>query len=120
MGHLYYNITTDTAESLIHIDQLTNEEEVKSLSLCNVHATDSVDVDLYYYKTEDNTAEPNNWDDPGVTEYKYYLIKNNTILKGTTLQLNDEYDITFNNSQYSLYIKLSASDSAVDAIINIK
>ena len=122
MGYKYFNIISEEVNysyTLLGLNSLV-DEEVRSMSVCNTHATDSVDIDLYYYRYEDNGAEVNNWDDPGGTAYTYYLLKSHTILTKTTLQLNDEYDIDFDNSLYSFMIAVSAADSTVDIVINTK
>ena len=116
MSYIYKHISDIYDTTLINVDEL-NGREVKSMSVCNTHATDSVDIDLFYYRSETHTAEANTWDDPGETTYTYYLVKTYTILKGTTLQLNDGYDIVFDNSKYDFRIRLSAVDSTVDVII---
>ena len=103
--------------------------------LTNIHSTDSVDVDLYL-QTSDKTkfydCNPNP-DYPGgspgtpcieyntialtITDYPYYILKDVTIPVNATLRLDKE-DLLFDNSLYALIIQLSASDSAVDVIIN--
>ena len=59
----------------------------------------------------------NNWDAPLETVTNFYLLKNIKIPKGTTLRLNTDDNITFNNRLYSLVVKLSAADSSVDITI---
>ena len=142
MARSYQNITGSTAEELIGIisDYGSN---IKSIILANIHASDSVNVDLYLYRSEGtgqyidlygesrggvpveevvNTYQdtintgPQDWN---VTEttYTYYIIKGVNIPVNTTLVLEEE-ELVFDNIHYSMYIKLSASDSAVDIIVN--
>ena len=93
-----------------------------------MHATDSVDVDLYYSYTIYSHQRDTDWnttpaievtedDDGSTTEsiFNYYIIKNVTIPKAVTLNLDN---LSFNNNLYLLVIKLSAADSAVDVIID--
>lgn len=124
MSHLYRNITGNTATDLI-----VDKEETVSyeyIRMCNVHASDTVDVDLYIYQKQytDNrrfrgeeldiqVGDNGDWDALLYNEKIYYIIKNVTIPKGTSLVLNKD-DFTFDNRFYKLYIKLSAGDSAVD------
>ena len=76
---------------------------LKSMSLANIHASDSVSVMVFLANPTDN----------------YYILKNVVIPFGTTLVL-DEDMVNYNTNVYNLYIKLSASDSAVDVIIKHK
>lgn len=142
MSLIYKNITGNTAVTLLDLKSEnigldgseleagyisssfttipTTSKEIKSIILCNVHGTDSVDVDLYYYNVNYTPTVPTNWNDPTETVTTYYIFKNTTIPKGVTLKLNEEDDITFDSSIYILKIKLSAADSSVDVIINTK
>jgi|TARA_R110002096_G_scaffold99406_1_gene220235 hypothetical protein len=129
MSLIYKNIIGSTAVTLI--DSYTDgndSQEIASISLCNVHATDSVDVDLYYSYTIYSHQRDTDWnttpaievtedDDGSTTEsiFNYYIIKNVTIPKAVTLNLDN---LSFNNNLYLLVIKLSAADSAVDVIID--
>ena len=73
---------------------------VNSLSISNIHGTDSVNVDLYLYDADGS----------------YYIFKNLNIPVGASLFLKGT-EIEFPRDFQSLYIKLSASDSAVDVLI---
>tara|TARA_R110000744_G_scaffold207271_1_gene325929 strand:+ start:505 stop:948 length:444 start_codon:yes stop_codon:yes gene_type:complete len=99
--------------------------KIKSLSLCNVHASDSVSVDLYSRITIVNQSNDvsegehnpdNTLDVIDDTSISYYLLKNVVIPKGVTLKLTEE-DVCHDSTYYDLYLKLSASDSAVDVVI---
>ena len=116
MAYIYKNITGNTATILDVVP--TN------MRLCNVHASDSVGVDLYLYKTEIDEAgdrayvgQGGNWNALDTTVTTYYLLKNVVIPFGVTLLLNEEV-LNYNHEKYDLYIKLSASDSAVDLSIS--
>ena len=91
-------ISGSTQVKLIDIGAKT--KPIKSMSLANIHASDSVSVGVFLANPTDN----------------YYILKNVVIPFGVTLTL-DENDIDYDTSVYNLYIKLSASDSAVDVII---
>tara|TARA_R110000744_G_scaffold174833_1_gene293597 strand:- start:214 stop:609 length:396 start_codon:yes stop_codon:yes gene_type:complete len=115
MASLYKNITGNSAKALGAID-------IKSMTLTNVHATDSVGVQLYItshitQSTAHGLPIGNDWTLPEqATTNTYYIFKNITIPYGVTLVLNKE-DIGFDNFNYTLFIQLSASDSAVDIAI---
>tara|TARA_R110000782_G_scaffold176268_2_gene267332 strand:+ start:267 stop:743 length:477 start_codon:yes stop_codon:yes gene_type:complete len=129
MSLIYKNITGST--EVILIDSYTNgstSQKLDNVSLCNVHATDSVNVDLYYCYTIYQQQLSTDWnavpaievienDDGTTTEsiFIYYVIKNVTIPKGTTLNLDT---LSFDNNLYQLKIKLNNSDSAVDLVID--
>ena len=94
----YNKITGSTQVKLIDID--AKLRPIKSMSLANIHASDDVSVGVFLANASDN----------------WYILKNVVIPFGTTLVLNrDELDYT--TSLFNLYVKLSASDSAVDVII---
>ena len=82
------------------IDINTKSRPIKSMSLANIHASDSVSVAVFLANPTDN----------------YYIIKNVVIPFATTLIL-DEDEVDYDTSVYNLYVKLSAGDSAVDVII---
>ena len=142
MGYIYKNITGDTATNL-DVQEIDNSSSSSSSSsysgsssnsnnkyksklsniiLCNRHAADSVTLDLYLYKTEmtdsrSKVGENGNWNSLESTESSYYLLNNVVIPNGSTLLLDSSY-LKFDRSMYNLYIKLNASDSAVDILLN--
>lgn len=122
MSYIYQNITGNIAVNLAGKNNASypfSKERIKSISLCNTHGTDSVGIDLYYYKETVVSSVLNNYDAPVTTPITYYFLKNVKIPIGTTLKLNEEDIAMFNSKEYALYIKLSASDSTVDVIITI-
>lgn len=122
MGYIYKNITGSTATD-IDINSIDNNNyKFSNMSLCNTHATDSVTIDLYLYKTErtdsrSKRGEGGDWNDLESTEYSYYILNNVVIPNGVTLLLDSSY-FKFDRNEYDLYIKLNAGDSAVDIILN--
>lgn len=82
-------------------DMTLTAEKMITISLCNTHATDSVDVDLYVY---DDTLGT------------FKILNNVKIPEGTTLIL-ERYEISFDNNDYEMKIQLSAADSEVSVII---
>ena len=144
MEYIYLNITNST-EVLIYdklpdsTTEITSEYEgastayiksnssysIQSLALCNIHASDSVTIDLYARFTQINQSndvekgqynEDNTLDVIDDTVIDYYLLKNVVIPKGVTLKLTEE-EMCYDNRYYDLYLKLSAADSAVDVAI---
>jgi hypothetical protein len=97
--------------------QLECEGIIDSINLANVHATDSVNIDLSIISIipdVNNNFLPidNDWTPlEAGSANTYYFLKNVTIPFGVTLVLDD---LHFDYSKYYLNIKLSAADSAVD------
>jgi len=90
-------ISGSTATLLI---DSTSTTSVGMLSISNIHSTDSVNVDLYLYDGSNS----------------YYIFKNLNVPTGAGILLSGG-EIMFPRDTHSLYIKLSASDSAVDVLI---
>ena len=134
MSKIYKNITNTTA---VKLSSRKADKKYTKLSLCNIHATDAVLIDLYVYTTEQNSTIKERFgyqgastddirrgdgsyvsdDDLTYDTFTYYILKEVEIPKGSTLFL-DESTLFFDNTQYDLYIKLSAADSAVDLILD--
>tara|TARA_R100001594_G_scaffold102334_1_gene137046 strand:+ start:3129 stop:3521 length:393 start_codon:yes stop_codon:yes gene_type:complete len=128
MIYTYKNITGNTAAILLESSEL-DRKPIKIMSLCNIHATDNVRIDLYLYSKDSINSsilsgsyanvpdENNNWNQTE-TSNTYYIIKNLIVPFGSTVLMEAiDFVIDYNNSKYDLYIKLSESDSAVDVII---
>ena len=92
----YFNITGALTQELIAAG--TNAT-ISSIHLTNVHATDTVTIDLYLEK---------------VLKGKFYITKAKVVANYLILE-NMKFDNKDN--EFGLYIKLNASDSAVDVII---
>tara|TARA_R110000764_G_scaffold237640_1_gene333951 strand:- start:21 stop:389 length:369 start_codon:yes stop_codon:yes gene_type:complete len=122
MGYIYKNITGNTAIDLEVRDIENNKYKLSTMTLCNTHATDSVSVNLYLNKIEGTDArssvgDSGDWNPLETTNTSYYILNNIVMPNGSTLLLDSSY-LKFDRSMYKLYIKLSASDSAVDIILN--
>jgi len=133
MSLIYKNITTSeeiitAGTGSVLIDSHTDgslSQKLDSINICNVHATDSVDIDLYYSYIVYNPRLKGDYnilpsievlgEDQVENIVNYYVLKNVTIPKGVTLNLDN---LSFDNTIYLLKIKLSAADSAVDVIID--
>ena len=121
MSKIYQNITGSSANLISSPDHI--KYDYTSMNICNVHATDSVSIDLYLYRTYGDAIGGYEKDTETKTQETYYLINSLTIPNTVTLQLKDS-DLLIDYETilplYDLRIKLSASDSAVDIIINNK
>ena len=80
MSYIYKNITGSTATELV----LDPNYSYDNMTLCNIHATDEVSVDLYITRTYTSTNESRvaigddgNWNALGTTTDSYYIIKAN-------------------------------------------
>ena len=122
MGYIYKNITGNAAIDLEVRDIENSKYKLAPMTLCNTHATDSVSVNLYLNKIEGTDArssvgDSGDWNPLETTNTSYYILNNIVMPNGSTLLLDSSY-LKFDRSMYKLYIKLSASDSAVDIILN--
>ena len=98
----YFNITTALTQELIAAG---NNTRVSSAQLVNIHATDSVNIDLYIEKKLTG---------------RFYLIKDVNLPIGATL-IHDKVSFSTAEGGFGLYIKLTKSASetpAVDVIIS--
>ena len=94
----YSKITGATQVKIIDLG--AKVKPIKSMSLANIHDSDSVSVAVFLANPTDN----------------WYILKNVVIPFATTLILDGD-EIDYTTSLFNLYVKLSASDSAVDVII---
>ena len=139
---LYKKITGSTAKVLINLNETISSgsssknysksfSALNTISFCNLHDTDSAYLDLYYSEYEYTLASEYDHDAViveaihptnrfTVTSIDYYIVKNLDIQKGDTFFLDEEDLIDFDNTRYSLSMKLNASDSAVDVIMDKK
>jgi len=108
MAFLNHNVTGEITKELL----ASNEGvDFSSISLCNVHATNTCIVDLYIEK---KLPKGKAFD---LSYGKFYILKNTIIPAGASLL----HDFSFDNSKFGLYIKLTKSESetpAVDVIIS--
>ena len=102
MATLHHNISGELTQELLAAG---DGVKMTSISLANIHSTSHVIIDVYIEKKLTG---------------KFYLIKNYTLLHGSTLVLDHKTISGFSSAigRFGLYIKLNAADSAVDVIIN--
>ena len=94
----YFNITGALTQELIAAGSNAN---ASSIWLTNIHASDAVTVDLYLEKKLTG---------------KFYIAKAKSIAVANYLLL-EKIGFSSKSGEFGLYIKLNASDSAVDVII---
>ena len=141
MSYKYLNITGDSERIIIGrtrptVDGRSNTSSssredssllrsfnnIESISLANVHDTDSVGVDLYVTIVAGERhylGKGGNWNALDADEEVFYFFKGLVIPNKVSL-LIPKSDINYDSKKYRLAIKLSASDSAVDMIIQMK
>tara|TARA_R110002012_G_scaffold295194_2_gene491620 strand:+ start:1122 stop:1523 length:402 start_codon:yes stop_codon:yes gene_type:complete len=124
MSYIYKNITGLSAQKLLSANDY--KAYLTSINLANTHETDIAYVDLYITRTYDSTSEErlfvgdnNNWNALETTTETYYIINSLAIPSRVSVLLEKD-ELKFDYTLYDLYIKLDASDSAVDVIINIE
>mgnify|MGYP003634148501 CR=1 FL=1 len=106
MATFFHNITTILTQDLLTAGDKINS--IKSITIANVHASASAEIDLFLNKGDDN----------------FYILKNVEIPHGMTLVLGPEDNISFDNtaSGFSLRAQVDAGDgtSAIPVDIIIK
>ena len=100
MATFFHNITSTLTKNLLEVGE--GISNLKSITIANVDTTNDAKVDLFLNKGANN----------------YYLLKNVEIPSGTTLILNEEDNIVFDNTSngFSMRIKL-ATAVPVDVLI---
>ena len=93
------------------------------MTLTNVHASDTVYVDLFlrkkYYQRQTVNGVTTDWDRPTNTFTDLYIMKDIEITQNNTLILEPR-EVDYNSREYNLMIQLDASDSAVDINMNFR
>ena len=105
MAFFNHNLTGAVTKELLASGYGAN---VSSISLTNTHATADCVVDLYMEKklTTGKTFD--------ASYGKFYILKGISIPAGVSLT----HDFKFDNILFGLFIKLGASTSKLDVIIN--
>tara|TARA_R110001592_G_scaffold360486_1_gene668913 strand:- start:41 stop:358 length:318 start_codon:yes stop_codon:yes gene_type:complete len=104
MATLQHNVTTVLTKNLIEVGEEINN--IKYISIANIDS-DSAIVNLFLNKGDNN----------------YYLIKGRRITPGSTLFLNKDNNISFDNSNNGFSLRTQIQDDgggavSVDIIIN--
>ena len=99
MATLKHNISGALTKELLESGQSV---QIGSISFANTHATDSVGIDLYMEKKLTG---------------RFYFFKG-LVLPAKTSYIYEPKGFNNSTGEYSLFVKLSASDSDVDIIIS--
>ena len=98
MATLHHNITSTLTKELLSAgDKISN---AKSITISNVDDTNDAKVDLFLNKDTEN----------------YYILKNVLIPLGSTLVLNQEDNISFNNSTNGFSLRIKVDDGGSTAV----
>tara|TARA_R100000900_G_scaffold52644_1_gene42141 strand:+ start:199 stop:504 length:306 start_codon:yes stop_codon:yes gene_type:complete len=98
---LQSNITTTAITSVLAAGE--NVSKIDTIRLTNTHASTTATVDLFIDSDSLGT---------------FYIIKNVSILAGTSLVLNEGLNFDNSNNGYTMYAKLGAGE--IDILINKK
>tara|TARA_R100001082_G_scaffold110648_1_gene91185 strand:- start:97 stop:438 length:342 start_codon:yes stop_codon:yes gene_type:complete len=106
----YHNITGSTGVNVELLAAGDNANNIKSITLTNIHATADATVSLSIVKLSDYSNKN--------TQEVYYLLSTIAIPSDTVLILDDPNVLAFDNSisGYSLFITVGSSDT-VDVLI---
>jgi len=104
MATLQHNITTILTKNLVEVGEDINN--IKYISIANVDS-DSAIINLFLNKGDNN----------------YYIIKGYRLTPGSTLYLNKENNISFDNSNDGFSLRTQVQDDSgaavsVDVLIN--
>ena len=97
MATLQHNITTVLTQDLLTVGD--NVSNVKYISIANVDS-DSAIINLFLNKGDNN----------------YYLIKGYRLTPGSTLYLNKDNNIAFDNSTNGFSLRTQVQDDAANAV----
>tara|TARA_R100001530_G_scaffold132914_1_gene105730 strand:+ start:619 stop:945 length:327 start_codon:yes stop_codon:yes gene_type:complete len=102
MEYIHKNILGTTG--LIHkvYPKVSTTTILDTLVISNIHNTDSCILDIFLFRGLTSTPSE-----------KFYIIKNLTILKGTSITF-DSIDIGYDNTLYDLYLELKSNASKID------
>ncbi len=119
--YIHKNLTGNSAHTLFARNP-RKDILITGMTLTNVHASDTVYVDLFlrkrsYYQRQRIIT---NWDAPSTDVFTdLYIMKNIEITQNNTLILEPR-EVDYNSKEYSLMIQLNAGDSAVDINMNFR
>ena len=107
MGYINKNIKGNQGSSQILYEASSSNTTIESLSIANVHNYNTAKVNLFIFRRPTTS-----------TTEKFYIIKNLSILVGTTVIL-DASDVGYNTKEHTLYIELKEKISEVDIKLTI-
>ena len=97
MAILHHNITTVLTKNLLTAGE--NVNDVKRISIANIDL-DSAIINLFLNKEDNN----------------YYLVKGYRLTPGSTLYLNENNNIIFNNTVNGFSLRIQAQDDSGAAV----
>jgi hypothetical protein len=117
--YIHKNLTGNTVQTLFKKDK-NKDISITGMTLANVHATDTVYVDLFLREKLYIRQNPiKNWDLNTNTYRDYYIMKNIEITNENTLILEPR-EVDYDSRKYDLMAQLSSADSKVDLMINFR
>ena len=116
----HINLIGDSITTLVTRDK-KKDIEITGLTLCNVHESDTVYVDIFLRDLVQPEVESNrtNWDEVEDEFIDLYIMKNIEITSMNTLILEPR-EIDYDSRVYDLMIQLNTASSKVDVMINFK
>jgi|TARA_R110000787_G_scaffold15768_2_gene48711 hypothetical protein len=115
----HINLIGDSITTLVTRDK-KKDIEITGLTLCNVHESDTVYVDLFLRSRTKQKQEPIlDWDLIPNVFVDLYIMKNIEITAMNTLILEPR-EIDYDSRVYDLMIQLNTASSKVDVMINFK
>tara|TARA_R100000995_G_scaffold81312_1_gene54014 strand:+ start:701 stop:1078 length:378 start_codon:yes stop_codon:yes gene_type:complete len=117
--YIHKNLTGNTAQTLFKNDK-NKDISITGMTLSNVHATDTVYVDLFLREKLYIRQNPiKNWDLNTNTYRDYYIMKKIEITNENTLILEPR-EVDYDSRKYDLMVQLSSADSKVDLMMNFR
>ncbi len=117
--YIHKNLTGNTVQTLFKKDK-NKDISITGMTLANVHATDTVYVDLFLREKLYIRQNPiKNWDLNTNTYRDYYIMKKIEITNENTLILAPR-EVDYDSRKYDLMAQLSSADSKVDLMINFR
>lgn len=117
--YIHENLTGNSEHVLMARDK-NKDIEITGVTIANVHASDTVYVDLFLRNKTIQKQDPIvDWDLVPAVYTDLYIMKDVEITQNNTLILEPR-EVDYNSKEYSLVMQLNAVDSAVDIMINFK
>ena len=118
--YIHKKLTGNTAHALFTRNP-AKDILITGITLTNVHASDSVFVDLFLRKDAiyERQRVITNWDPVEHTVVDLYIMKAIEITQNNTLILEPR-ELDYDSKEFSLMIQLNAADSAIDINMNFR
>tara|TARA_R100000458_G_C8189365_1_gene183581 strand:- start:432 stop:758 length:327 start_codon:yes stop_codon:yes gene_type:complete len=102
----YHNITGSTGENVELIGKGNEVSSISSIVIANTHATADATVSLFIQNSPEGSASST-----------FYILSTVAIPADTSLLLDEKSMLSFDNSEYGLFITVGSSDT-LDVMIN--